>query len=77
MVRFEGVTEVELGGLNEQNVLFDVTFGKRDDVLGTSIFSPVMASAASFVRCDPSALSRPVRSASVNSMSRLRGGGVR
>ncbi|MGZ4316335.1 MAG: Imm50 family immunity protein [Gaiellaceae bacterium] len=32
-LRFEGVTEVELGGLNEQNVLFDVKLTEASDGL--------------------------------------------
>ena len=32
-LRFEGVTEVELAGLNEQNVLFDVKFKEAADGL--------------------------------------------
>jgi hypothetical protein len=32
-LRFEGVTQVELSGLNEQNVLFDVKFTEAGDGL--------------------------------------------
>jgi hypothetical protein len=32
-LRFEGVTEVELDGLNQQNVLFDVKFTEGGDGL--------------------------------------------